>query len=639
MVVQKLVKKLIFNEIEKKLSEQGMRNDVMPGLVPLGDTGFWHSSLEPVSPLDCARYPDSPYCGGFPISFQPFGISPQIVRDSCNIGIRLNQTVGFIKFPPLVLVYRYPECRKLPPEPLPATDNYSLPVRIPPNNCLASNSPEAILLFRDSLEGYESVANYDGQGGFAEITSRETITVLRFDFPVTTTETKRIGTVYDAPVVGYVTLKRQGSSKANEGWRDLYWRGADLPVPLESETEAIETVKLTYSEDGDYLLFGTTIARVFVNNRQRATDFINRNGVNRKETEIFGYLSDIGENDGTVTRIRQQHYTVLIQCGQQSNSNRNNPPPPINKKPKEDMGCCPEHTALLNRLIKKVDKLSEIVGVDEYPASLPQSLISKDEGFLGNLIPNPNKEVANLTQFLAWYVERFDEIMGQWEIPIEIKDSDPNTPGDQPKGIKLLNMAEAIAEMFTLSYQAYLNSELMINLSTRNLIETGQDKRQNFITYKLLQSFTDYIGYKYKEVKADMPLMFTPEKVSFDELLKETKVKVAVPEFDEKLNFQVDLMRFRKAASILDSVFFKRVNPKGDIKGQLMKSLFDLLKSVNDFNEASDDNFDQFIDDAEVGFTNTPGITDNQNPYGRSYSQRPRIRDLSKPEDQQDGTP
>jgi len=285
-----------------------------------------------------------------------------------------------------------------------------------------------------------------------------------------------------------------------------------------------------------------------------------------------------------------------------------------------------------------IERAAKTIGVDDYPVKLPKSLITKSEGFPGNLISDGEVEAPSLTQFLAWYVERFDEIMGQWEIPIEIKDSDPSTPGDQPKGIKLPNMAEAIAEMFTLSYQSYLNSELMLNLSTRHLIETGQDKRQNFITYKLLLSLTDYIGYKYKEVKADMPLMFTPEKVSFDELLKETKVKVAVPEFDEKLNFQTNLMRYNKAASILDSVFFRRVDPNGDIKAQLMKTLFDLLKSANDFNEATDDNFDQFIDDAEIGFTNTPGITDTVNPYGRSYSQRPRIRDLSKPEDQ-DSTP
>ena len=38
--------------------------------------------------------------------------------------------------------------------------------------------------------------------------------------------------------------------------------------------------------------------------------------------------------------------------------------------------------------------------------------------------------------------------------------------------------------------------------------------------------------------------------------------------------------------------------------------------------------FEDFIDSVEDGFRNTTGITDIQNPYGKSPDRRPRIRQI-----------
>jgi len=309
------------------------------------------------------------------------------------------------------------------------------------------------------------------------------------------------------------------------------------------------------------------------------------------------------------------------------------PPLPPPKRCDCTMTCCPstdQNDQLLRSLIKKVDKLSSIVGVDDYPVSLPTSLISRDEGFLGNLIPNANQDVPSLTRFLAWYVTRFDEIMGQWEIPIEIKDSNPTKPGDQPVGIKLPNMAEAIAEMFTLCFQTNINTETLLNAAIRNLAETGADKQQNFITYKLLQSLTDWVGYKQKDIKAKMPLLFTLNKTRYDQILQESEVEVAVPEFDEKFGLEADLMRFREAAAILQANYKVKVNPNGDIKAQILKYLVDTLKNVNKVNgEDAEQDFEDFLEEVETGFINTRGVTNNTEPYGKPFNQRPRIRDLT----------
>lgn len=276
-------------------------------------------------------------------------------------------------------------------------------------------------------------------------------------------------------------------------------------------------------------------------------------------------------------------------------------------------------------VIESVDKLSKAVGVDEYPASL----ISEDEGFIGNLIPNPNIEVKNLTQLMGWFIERFDEVAGQFEIPIEIKDSDPTTPGDQPKGLKIPNIAEGIAEIIGLLLQTTINSETLVSLAIRTLIETRQDKQQNFKGYMLLEALIEYIGFNYEDKKVLLPMTFTPGKENLDEMLKETTIEVAVAEYNEKLNLQADFARYRRAAGILEARYFRKIDTNGDTKLQIMKYLKDAYDLAKKVNKNDDDDFEKFVGEAEIGFTNTPGVSDTQHPYGNSYSERTKIKDLS----------
>jgi hypothetical protein len=269
------------------------------------------------------------------------------------------------------------------------------------------------------------------------------------------------------------------------------------------------------------------------------------------------------------------------------------------------------------------------LGLQELPATLPSSLITK-YGDLNNILPNPETKLNSYIKLFGWYIERFDEVLGQWEVAIEIKDTDPTTPGDQSKVMKFPNAAELLAEMVMLLLQISINSELLTNLSTRILMEAGQDKQQNFITYKLLQSLTDYFGYDYKEVPKEMPLLFDPKATEFDKMLTEVKIKVAAPEYNEKFNFQADLMRLKKAAAIVESNQFVKINPNANIKEQLMKRIFKLRDLLNDINENADtEDLKEFLDHVEKGFTDTPGVGDPTKPYGKDYEDRPRFKDFN----------
>jgi hypothetical protein len=605
------------------------------GLVPLGDTGLWTTPDEPADPQDCERWEGSAFCTPFFFTFTPFSFEPAIAVDECNIGIRLDYSFGFIRLPPVAIVYRDPSdaCRlPPPPEPPPLGNNDLVP--FPFNSCSVSTTSLVIYGLSSGHSKAEWVDPVTKEYYHHEASSSNTITSIEFPY------TGNIGRYIDANGIERTTyaakiettyIARENYSAA---WGDAHRRGTD-PNKLHNETEL----------NSQILVFPSGSAAD--NNIVTAKVFGKMMGVIEAKEQLKGlrniseskpHIGYTADNEPVIDGYDsgEQNFFIKIICGV-GQDYKNNPPPPANDNPPPRrccMNCCPsqgeQDNSLLNLLIQKVDKLSSVVGVNEYPISVPSTFISKDEGFFGNLLPNKNVKLTSLSTFLAWYVERFDEIMGMWEIPIEIKDSDPSKPGEQPVGIKLPNIAECMAELFTLCFQTNINSETLLNMSMRNLAETGADKQQNFVTYKLLQSLTDWVGYKQKDTQQKMPLTFTPGKTRYDEILKECEVDVSVPEFDEKFGLEADLMRFREAASILQANHKIKIDPNGNVKAQILKYLIDTFKSVAKVNgEDGEQDFEDFLEQVEQGFINTRGIKDNVNPYGRPFNERPRIRDLT----------
>lgn len=280
----------------------------------------------------------------------------------------------------------------------------------------------------------------------------------------------------------------------------------------------------------------------------------------------------------------------------------------------------------------------QILGVEEYPVSLPKSLLTRREGLISELTPDvierlyPDEqtEIHNLPRLITWFVEQFDALMGEWEVPLEIKDIDTTKQGDQPISMRIPNLAEYAAESMGILLELTTDMKTLINICFKTLAESGQDKQQNFKSYKLVETIADFLGFKYKEKGVEMPLLFTPGKTKIVDILQETVLNVPVAEYDEKSNFQMELMRIRKMAAILDAQFFRKIDPSGDVGKQVMKYLREGAESAEEMTEKEDDNFEQFIDDAQIGFINTPGITDRANPYGQPFENRPRIKNLGK---------
>lgn len=277
-----------------------------------------------------------------------------------------------------------------------------------------------------------------------------------------------------------------------------------------------------------------------------------------------------------------------------------------------------------------------IIGAEEYPISLPKSLLTRREGLLSDMTPDiiermfPDEqvEVHNLPRLITWFIEQFDALLGEWEVPIEVKDIDATKKGDQPLMMRIPNLAEYAAESMGVLLELTTDMKTLVSICYRTLMDVGGDKQQNFKAYKMVEALTDYFGFKVRETTAEMPLMFTAGKTQIHEILKETMVQVPVVEFDEKLNFQEVAMNVRWMKGVMSAQSFRKINPNGDIKAQIMKYVIDSFLSGTDGAEEIEEGWKQFINEVEEGFIRTPGTTERSNPYGRPYANRPKIRDI-----------
>jgi hypothetical protein len=241
-----------------------------------------------------------------------------------------------------------------------------------------------------------------------------------------------------------------------------------------------------------------------------------------------------------------------------------------------------------------------------------------------------------------WNFKRDDERWGQWEVQINVKDSDLTKEGDQEKPIKFPNLAESVAEMEGQLLSLLTNVEALVAMQTKCLVESGMARQEAIKGYLASKAIIKYMAFKSTEIDVAVPMTFTPGAESISELVKESEGHIKGTDYTEKETLRDILLDLLQAAAVIRAVHWQRINTKTDTKSQLLgllKGSVDLANSMANPKSTNADgdgngkfdpaqNFEDFIDSAEDGFTNSTGITDIQNPYGKTRDRRPRIRQI-----------
>lgn len=329
-----------------------------------------------------------------------------------------------------------------------------------------------------------------------------------------------------------------------------------------------------------------------------------------------------------------EHWDSITTCGNWNPS----PPPPLDEC---CMSCCPKDDSsdLLRAILKKLNKLSQIVGVDDYPVAAPTVLTNANKG---------NTSITNLTRFLSYSIKQLDALCGKFPIEIEIEDTDLTQEGNQTKTIKLPNISEALAELMGIAMIVRTESDATLNAAIRTLIEAGSTRQTTLGIFDLAQANAEFLGYKLEQIQRDIPFAFSPGEEQLEKILKEKTMKVVGYENTDKENFNSILVPLLELAAMWKAQNFRNLganNPLAkltEILGQ-NQNLGNALSNIKEVLEnetsmqfpppdptkpPSTEAFDEFVEQAEVGFIAQPGITDTTKPYGRKYERRPKIREI-----------
>lgn len=307
------------------------------------------------------------------------------------------------------------------------------------------------------------------------------------------------------------------------------------------------------------------------------------------------------------------------------------PHPPPRKRNMDE--CCRDTTKMLRAIYQRL-------GINKFPGQLPATII-QEVPKEGEQPAEPEQvPIQDFVDLLDWQFRRDDERWGQWKVEINVKDTDLTKDGNQEKQIKFPNLAESIAEIEGQILSLTANVDALVALQVKNLAESGMARQEAIKGYLAAKAIIKYMAFKSTETDVPIPMTFTAGAESISELLKESEGHIKGTDYVEKETLRDVYLDLLQAAAIIRAVHWQRIDTKTDTKSQLLsllKGTVDLAGLVNNPQKSTDgqekkfdpsEDFEDFLDAVEDGFRNAPGITDAQNPYGKSPDRRPRIRQI-----------
>jgi hypothetical protein len=308
------------------------------------------------------------------------------------------------------------------------------------------------------------------------------------------------------------------------------------------------------------------------------------------------------------------------------------PNPPPRKRNMDE--CCRESTKLLREIHKRL-------GVSKFPGKLPETIIQETPREGVEPAEPAQVPIEDFVDLLDWQFQRDDERWGRWQVELDIKDSDITKEGDQKKSIKLPNLAESVAEFQGQLLSIMTNVDALVALQVKNLAESGMARQEAIKGYLASKAIIKYMAFKATETDVPVPMTFTAGAETISALLEESEGHIKGTDYVEKETLRDVYLDLLQAAAIIRAVHWQKIDTKTDTKSQLLnilKGSVDLAASIANpqnlngdggektFNPEKD--FEDFIDSVEDGFRSTTGITDVQNPYGKTPDRRPRIRQI-----------
>ena len=502
----------------------------LPGLVPVTGTPFYANPNSPAAPDDCDLYPDSPFCGGNPFTFTPVGIEPAIVLDPCHLGIQLTPVLGFIKLPPVQVVYQSnaPECQVNKPTPPEYTPTQGFCLDFTCSN--RQNKGQITVHFSGTaspfaLDTFDAFEHPGWQGDDEELDAPiSKADRLAAYLPYAGKEFPYFG---PSDIVPYPDDYPDREFLLSEG---LHFKYFELSTNLGEYDYKVICLKPTPIGASAY----------------RKDYSLQTPGANRWHIEFYDSPTEPdrtradGNSAHTLPFVWFDDFTVSFSC---SLVTFNPPPPPL------PMQCCPPafNPAILQLILINQNKIMTAIGVEELPATLPKRLI----------YPNAKGEekIENIVQALGYQVKQIDKAVGYLPQKIKVLDTNSAQAGNQSVEVEIHSFADFAKETLQYLIDTEGDEDTLANIAVRILYECGAihqlsvqiaamvdaaiehlDFKEGWKTVEVPFSYDPYAGQKGKKAGEGFgttpgkPLPLTEEELEklMPDLLKETLVKIKV---------------------------------------------------------------------------------------------------------------
>jgi hypothetical protein len=268
------------------------------------------------------------------------------------------------------------------------------------------------------------------------------------------------------------------------------------------------------------------------------------------------------------------------------NNNNDEQPPP--KPPENDkMACCRNQTNS-DALLRKIAKC---VGTHQLPATMPESF---------NRLVNGTTRISTIPEFQQWLGVQLSDLIGEFPKKIKIKDASLLEDGDQGVEIELMNLSEAIADMYGTSVRGTAVNEVLMAFATRMAVEICSVKAATLVGQSYSKATALALGYKMEEEKELIPFGFnlTADAEKLEDFLENTEKKITVWKCKEPSSAWEYLERLMYVAGLIKAKTLRKESSTID----------DTINRIVDSGFLTGDKFDNFVNKLkETGFYNLDG--------------------------------
>ncbi|MBD0337120.1 MAG: hypothetical protein ICV62_16655 [Cyanobacteria bacterium Co-bin13] len=268
-------------------------------------------------------------------------------------------------------------------------------------------------------------------------------------------------------------------------------------------------------------------------------------------------------------------------------------------------------------LLDLLQQIANAIGVSGFPASVPGNLANP---------ASETKALNSLAEMGIWQTEQLDGLIGQFPNSTKIETPDGEVDLDLP------NVSESLSEIIGMLVGLTVSNSQILHTSSKALHQAGSATQQAHLAQLFARGNAEFLGYESKPSEVNMPLAYTPGANPFQGFLNEGIAKIKGFENSDKQDLKSILSELLQAAAIIRAVYWRKLDPGRDFKEQMQERMREQAGFLDQEAGRKIDSTDweEYLRQVEAGFQARTGDT---TPYGRDATERPRIRDLSKPTD------